>query len=57
MKNPEVLADMHATIKTMMIFSNSLDPNESIFKTGKISISLEKIQISLGKSGEMVGLK
>ena len=29
MKNPEVLADMRATEETMMIFSNSLDPNET----------------------------
>jgi len=29
MKNPEVLAGMRATEETMMMFSNSLDPNET----------------------------
>jgi len=47
LKNQEVLANMHATEETLMIFSNSLDPNESIFKTRKIRRYPEK-------SGEMV---
>jgi len=29
MKNPEILADMRATEETMMIFSISLNPNET----------------------------
>jgi len=45
MKNPEVLADMLATEETMMIFSNSMDHNESILKSeksGDLRINPEK---------------
>ena len=71
MKNPEVLADMRATEETMMIFSNSMDHNETPCDTAshcdpccltlknngfREYFKIGKIRRSADKSGEMVGL-
>jgi len=71
MKNMEVLSDMRATEETMVIFSNSLDPNETPCDTAShcdpccLTINNNgfreffktgKIRRSPDKSGEMVGL-
>jgi len=65
MKNPEVLADMRVTEETMMIFSNSLDPNETLCDTAShcdpCCLTMKnngfREYFKMGKkSGEMVSL-